>query len=143
MVGFGFASSSNTTNDSGFNVASTSKRIPPPLASSTPKKRLNGVVHGQGRDSPTGNKQKPRLSSGATNGIHSLENGSPTKKRKVVYFDEDEDHGASLQINGHVTTVNGKAETSEKAKAREIRKQAALQEQRKELPIAKGAPINF
>lgn len=59
------------------------------------------------------------------------------KKRKVTYFDEeDEDQGASLQVNGHVVTLNGGK--SEKAKARELRQSALLQEQRRQLPIAIG-----
>ena len=61
------------------------------------------------------------------------------KKQKITYFDEeDEDHGSSLQVNGHVVATNGKAGKSEKAHAKELRQRAALQEQRKQLPIAKG-----
>ena len=60
---------------------------------------------------------------------------SPSKKRKVVYMDEDEDPGESLVINGRATTVNGKDHGSAKAQ----RKMRELQEQRKQLPITKGS----
>lgn len=138
MAGFGLASPLGSANDVGFGAASGSKRIPPPLASSTPRKRSNGVGHGSGSESPI-NQVKPIQQNMISIALQSLTNGSPLKKQKVTYFDEeDEDHGSSLQVNGHVVATNGKAGKSEKIHAKELRQRAALQEQRKQLPIAKG-----
>ncbi|EJC98012.1 P-loop containing nucleoside triphosphate hydrolase protein [Fomitiporia mediterranea MF3/22] len=121
MAGFGLGTPSLSTN------SSTSK-LPPPLASSTPKKRLNGFVNGSSSSSKTPNQTKP-------NGVNG--DASPYKKRKIVYMEENEDHGERLIVNGHTTTtsekVNGKA-----GHAKASKKFHDLQDQRRQLPITKG-----
>lgn len=121
------------------------KAIPPPLASSTPKKsKANG--HSNGLVSPTGAKTKPER----RNSFHraaDMEIGSP-KKRKIAYMEDSEDHGVVLPVNGATNSANGSTTSPnhkkmEFAKVREMKKLADLQEQRKELPIAKGWYRNF
>ncbi|KAI5122441.1 hypothetical protein M0805_008753 [Coniferiporia weirii] len=140
MAGFGLlASPSTSTTRAAGHFINTKSTRPPPLASSTPKKRANGIV-----SDVSGSSSK--RSKGKANGIirgdgfGEMEDGSPLKKRKVNYMDDDEDHGASLSINGHTTSFsNGKhSNKGGKSEMKELKKHAQLQEQRRQLPIAKG-----
>lgn len=129
MAGFGL----EVTNGSAYRHQSQSlnggKKLPPPLASSTPKKRLSDSFGGA-----FGRTDK----SSRANGINGDE--SPLKKRKVVYMDEnEEDHGESLVVNGRATGKGGKVH----AMAKGPNKFEQLQEQRRQLPIAKGLSPPF
>ena len=62
--------------------------------------------------------------------------GSPQKRRKIAYMDEDEDHGESLAVSGRTVVVNGGDANGKHKKAK--RKTREIQEQRAQLPIAKG-----
>ena len=62
--------------------------------------------------------------------------GSPQKRRKIAYMDEDEDHGESLAVSGRTVVVNGSDANGKHKKAK--RKTREIQEQRAQLPIAKG-----
>ncbi|KAH8114655.1 P-loop containing nucleoside triphosphate hydrolase protein [Phellopilus nigrolimitatus] len=145
MVGFGLASSSGDHSASSFRTSNKIKTIPPPLASSTPKKRTNGGpnLNLNGVRTPPSLKKAKRYNfiNGASNA-----DGSPLKRRKtsVAYMEDDEeDHGASFaSINGHTTgfgaNQSGKLGKATNSQEKELRKLAALQEQRQQLPIAKG-----
>ncbi|KAL5524532.1 PRH1 [Sanghuangporus sanghuang] len=115
MVAFGAGDS--PTGDS-LPSLSQSKKVPPPLASSTPKKRVNGFVNGN--SSSTSGPSK-------LSGING--NESPSKKRKVAYMDEEEDYGERFAVNGRATLLGSETKAQ---------KFQGLQEQRRQLPIAKG-----
>ena len=114
MVAFGAGEPS--AGDSNRNE---SKNGSQPLGTSTPKKQVNGFVNGS--SSHASGSTKP-------NGINGA--GSSSKKRKIAYMDEEQDYGGNLEVNGRDTSAEPKAQ-----------KYRDLQEQRRQLPIAKGAPI--
>lgn len=135
MVAFGAKEGGNQVpSTSSFTPFKTSNgQAPPPLANSTPKKSklANGLENSESsRVSLPGDQEK----SNAT-----LTNG---KKRKIAYMDEDEDRGQSLSLNALQQNGEkegkkaGKLEVNGKAKLQKIA--AQLQEQRRNLPIAKG-----
>lgn len=132
-MGYGAGTSYSVGANSSFGNPGKGKSIPPPLASSTPKKgAVNGNSDGSFGPSALKNGRKTSTFNNA------VMNGSPLKKRKVVYMDEDDDdHGQSLLVNGLIRTLNGRGKPdSQRNKAQ--KKQQELQEQRRQLPIARG-----
>lgn len=136
MVGFGTTSDKSVEASSSklpsVPFASSHRTIPPPLASSTPKKsKPNGLLNGVERSGSKNTKAAPV----------NEDDGASQKRRKIAYMEdsEDEDHGVSLTtLNGHTNGhVNGKSE-SKLNHVREIKRTAELQNQCKQLPIAKG-----
>lgn len=122
--------------------------IPPPLASSTPKKRQHNMVNGI--NSPSIGHAKSNIASLSPSGINGFSNDvSTSKKRKIAYMeDEDEeDHGVSLtndvRLNGSARGVRYvKLDHAKDQKDRLSQPQRKLlQEQRKQLPIFKGGIV--
>lgn len=100
--------------------------LPPPQASSTPKKR-HGKPNGFGFFTPPS-----KTKSGERNA-----EGSPLKKRKVAYMDEyEDDHGETLAVNGRTMVLKQNGHGHEKKKSNTAKE---IQEQRANLPITKGS----
>ena len=142
MTGLGSTVNRNTgASSSKINsvpFSSSHKSIPPPLASSTPKKsKLNGNINGFGS---SGSKKLSNDQNISVNG-NAINEGTSPKKRRIAYMDdsEEEDHGVNLStLNGHVHGhANGRGEKKH-SQGKGGRKMAELEEQRKQLPIAKG-----
>ena len=131
MVAFGSPERPNASSSTIVTTPFTSKlkNIPPPLANSTPKKskHINGVIK-----APNSPYKRVKISN---------EDGSP-RKGKTVYMDvDDEDHGVSLSVNGISKTTgaeNQKRNVGHSKDSKPEKKFLELQEQRKQLPIAKG-----
>ncbi len=142
MVAFGAKEDGNQeASTSSFTPFKTSNGpAPPPLANSTPKKNkyANGLTNGGSPKTPY---SRNHDQSNAT-----ITNGS-LRKRKIAYMDEDEDEdrGQSLSMlavqhnrerNGQHGKKEWKTDLNGKAKLQKI--SLELQEQRRNLPIAKG-----
>ena len=154
MVAFG--SKTRNVSDSSWSkfTPRANGHIPPPLASSTPPKKnkqqqqqSNASVNGFGTSSPKKRKAEGDVDHYPGGFGGAFQQGNLRKKR-VAYMmeedeDEEEDRGHSLLSNGvahastsGLATTNGKKEG--KGGMKDTKKFAELQEQRKNLPIAKG-----
>ena len=132
MVGYGVGSSHSTGYNNSFGNSAKGRSIPPPLASSTPRKgTANGASNSSfGSPGLKNGVSTPRRSDNGTG-----TDGSPSKKRKVVYMDEDEDDQGQSLLVGRTKKPNG-VDKSQQNKSQ--KKKQEIQDQRRKLPIARG-----